>query len=146
MFSSMRRGLKSIDFYQAVPSELSEGTVSGACISITSITLLIVLVSVSIINFTSPKKGSDLIVDQEHLDQKLRVNLDISFSKYPCSMLSLDVENILKVHDVNIGQTISKFNLPDMTPFIETEDWTEKKKRVSEDFKSNKGCRMKGTF
>lgn len=65
----------------------------------------------------SPIKGSDLIVDQEHLDQKLRVNLDISFPKYPCSMLSLDVENILKVHDVNIGNTVHKFNLPDMTPF-----------------------------
>lgn len=34
MFSSFRRGLKSIDFYQAVPSEYSEGTISGACISI----------------------------------------------------------------------------------------------------------------
>lgn len=33
-----------------------------------------------------------------------------------------------------------------MTLFTETEDREEKKRRVTEDFKSNKGCRMKGTF
>lgn len=60
----------------------------------------------------SPREGSDLIVDSEHLDQKLRVNIDISFPKYPCSMLSLDIENILKVHEVNIGDTIRKYSLP----------------------------------
>lgn len=60
----MRRGLKSIDFYQAVPSELSEGTISGACISVVSIALLVTLITISVINFMNPRKGSDLIVDQ----------------------------------------------------------------------------------
>jgi hypothetical protein len=44
MFSSFRRSLKAIDFYQAVPSEYSEGTISGACISIAAISLLLVLI------------------------------------------------------------------------------------------------------
>lgn len=105
-----------------------------------------ILIFISVVNFTNPKKGSDLIVDQEHLDQKLKVNMDISFPKYPCSMLSLDIENILKVHEVNVGNTIQKFNLPDMTLFIETDNREEKKIRVRTDFKSDKGCRMKGTF
>lgn len=117
MFSGMRRGLKSIDFYQAVPSDLSEGTVSGACISIVVISVLGALVGITCYNFTQPLVGSDLIVDQEHLDQKLKVNIDISFPSYPCSMLSLDIENILKVHEVNVGGTISKYNLPENTPF-----------------------------
>lgn len=38
--------------------------------------------------------------------------MDISFPKYPCSMLSLDIENILKVHEVNVGKTILKYTLP----------------------------------
>ena len=122
MFSGMRRGLKSIDFYQAVPSELSEGTISGACISMVSITFLLILLISAIIEFTNPYLTSDLIVDQKHLDQKLKVNIDIEFPKYPCSMLSLDIENILKVHEVNIGNTIKKYNLPGMDPFVETND------------------------
>lgn len=102
MFSGLRQGLKQIDFYQAVPSELSEGTVSGACISITSIAVLTMLVFNTVVSHFRPQYGSDMIIDHEHLDQKLRVNIDISFPKYPCSMLSLDVENILKVHEVNV--------------------------------------------
>lgn len=73
----MRRGLKSIDFYQAVPSELSEGTISGACISIVSISMLVVLLASAIMNFTEPRRISDMIVDQKHLNQKLKVNIDI---------------------------------------------------------------------
>ena len=91
MFSGLRQGLKQIDFYQAVPSELSEGTVSGACISITAIVVLSVLIFDTVIYHMKPRFGSDLIIDHEHLDQKLKVNIDISFPKYPCSMLSLDV-------------------------------------------------------
>jgi hypothetical protein len=67
MFSSLKKGLRSIDFYQAVPSDISEGTVSGACISVVSIGVLIFLCVMSIINFAAPKIDSDLIIDQKHL-------------------------------------------------------------------------------
>ena len=91
MFSSFKSSLKTIDFYQAVPSEVSEGTISGACISITSIVTLAVLTIMSIVNFSSPKIDSDLIIDQKHLAQKLKVHIDIEFPRYPCSFLSLDI-------------------------------------------------------
>lgn len=55
MFSGLRKGLKSIDFYQAVPSELSEGTVSGACISIVSIGVLTLLITMTVLNHFRPK-------------------------------------------------------------------------------------------
>jgi hypothetical protein len=77
MFSRLKRGLKTIDFYQAVPSEYSEGTVSGACISVVSIGLLLFLTVMSIYNFASPKIDSDLIIDQKHLTEKLKVFIDI---------------------------------------------------------------------
>ena len=77
MFSGFRRGLKAIDFYQAVPSEYSEGTISGACISIAAISLLIFLVTSAVLEFQQPSVDSDLIIDQKHLDQKLTVHIDI---------------------------------------------------------------------
>ena len=77
MFSSFKKGLRSIDFYQAVPSEYSEGTVSGACISVVSISVLVFLTIMSVVNFVQPKMDSDLIIDQRHLAEKLRVFIDI---------------------------------------------------------------------
>lgn len=108
--------------------------------------MLLTLLTVTILNFLSPMQVSDLIVDQKHLDQKLKVNIDIEFPKYPCSMLSLDIENILKVHEVNIGGGIRKYKLPEMEPFEETNDRAEKYRRIKEDFTSGKGCRMMGWF
>ena len=77
-----------------------------------AITILLGLIIITITENVYPRRSTDLIVDQVHLDQKLKVNMDISFPRYPCSMLSLDIENILKVHEVNIGGTIQKYNLP----------------------------------
>ena len=77
MFSSFKKGLRSLDFYQAVPSEYSEGTVSGACISVVSISVLVFLTIMSVVNFVQPKMDSDLIIDQRHLAEKLRVFIDI---------------------------------------------------------------------
>jgi hypothetical protein len=113
MFSSFKKGLRSIDFYQAVPSEYSEGTVSGACISVSSIALLLFLCIMSFINFNAPKIDSDLIIDQKHLAEKLKVHIDIEFPRYPCSFLSLDVENILKVHLVNVHDNLQKITIPE---------------------------------
>jgi hypothetical protein len=113
MFSSFKKGLRSIDFYQAVPSEYSEGTVSGACISVSSISLLLFLCVMSFINFNAPKIDSDLIIDQKHLAEKLKVYIDIEFPRYPCSFLSLDVENILKVHLVNVHDNLQKITIPE---------------------------------
>jgi len=56
----------------------------------------------SVLEFWEVKIDSDLIIDQKHLAQKLKVHIDIAFPRYPCSFLSLDVENILKVHLVNV--------------------------------------------
>jgi len=67
MFLNFKKGLKSIDFYQAIPSEYSEGTMSGACLSVVSLSLLAFLCIMSIVNFLEPKMDSDLIIDQKHL-------------------------------------------------------------------------------
>ena len=62
-------------------------------------------------------------------------------------MLSLDIENILKVHKVNIGETIKKYELPGDVLYDDSHmPRNEKKAKIEQDFKSGKGCRMKGYF
>lgn len=147
MFSSLKRGLRSIDFYQAVPSEYSEGTVSGACISMVSIGLLVVLSFLSIINFQAPQVDSDLIIDQKHLAEKLKVTIDIEFPMYPCALLSLDIENILKVHLVNIEDNLQKIVIPDMAIYSDARlNDDQRLQQVIKQLKEQKGCRMKGFF
>lgn len=75
------------------------------------------------------------------------MNIDIEFPRYACSMLSLDVENVLKVHKVNIGETVKKYEMPGNILYNDknmTHD--EKKARILSDFKGGKGCRMTGWF
>lgn len=98
-------------------------------------------------NFTAPKIDSDLIIDQKHLAEKLKVHIDIEFPRYPCSFLSLDVENILKVHLVNVQDNLQKITLPEQQIYRDdrmSDD--EKINRIIEDINGKKGCRMKGFF
>ncbi len=147
MFLQLRKGLRTIDFYQAVPTDYTEGTVSGACISLISISLLILLALFSLLKFMQPRIDSDLIIDQKHLAEKLLVNIDISFKYFPCSLLSLDIQNDLKVHEVNIGGSIQKYSLPENQIYNdEGMSGAQKEERAKKDFREHKGCRMKGTF
>lgn len=112
MFSSFNRRLKSIDFYQAVESDVSEGTACGGWISLSFTIFLIIMLVATSIEFFEGHYKSDLIIDQKHITEKLKVHIDIEFPSYPCAWLSLDIENNLKVHEINIGDTIKKFTLP----------------------------------
>lgn len=101
----------------------------------------------SVLNFTAPKIDSDLIIDQKHLAEKLRVYIDIEFPRYPCSFLSLDVENILKVHLVNVQDNLKKTTLPERQEYRDDRmSDQEKLAKVIEDINAKRGCRMTGFF
>jgi hypothetical protein len=68
----IRRGLKGIDFYKNIPSDYKEGTVAGACISIISISALIILAFSAISTYMTPVKVNDLIIDEKHVLDQLK--------------------------------------------------------------------------
>lgn len=47
-------------------------------------------------------------VDNSSSHLKLKVNLDISFPKIPCDILSLDVMDIMGNHQMNVGGNLKK--------------------------------------
>lgn len=71
----IRRSLRGIDFYKNVPSEYKEGTVAGAIISFISITCLIVLSLSAISSYMTPTKINDLIIDEKHVEDKLKYSV-----------------------------------------------------------------------
>jgi hypothetical protein len=73
--------------------------------------------------------------------------MDIEFPRYPCSFLSLDVENILKVHKVNVEDSMQKTVLPDQQLYSDHDlNDDQKLQRIIQDIESKKGCRVKGSF
>lgn len=47
-------------------------------------------------------------VDNSSSHSKLKVNMDISFPKIPCDILSLDVMDIMGNHQMNVGGNLKK--------------------------------------
>ena len=75
------------------------------------------------------------------------MNIDIEFPRYPCSFLSLDVENILKVHLVNIEEGLTKVSIPEGNIYNDKHmNDDQKVDRIVADIEGKKGCRMKGFF
>ena len=64
----MGRLLKSIDFYQSVSSDVSQGTIYGATITIVSTLVFLFLAIGAVIQFMTPSYKSDLIIDKKNFE------------------------------------------------------------------------------
>lgn len=92
----------------------------------------------------TPQIYSDIIVDAKHSQDKLRVNIDIEFPYFSCALLSLDLENVLKLHLVNHVANLTKYTFPDNQPF--NNEGKGNRERFEEDLKNGVGCRVAGFF
>jgi len=55
---------------------------------------------------------SNMLVDVSHQDNdKLNINVDIVFPKMPCDLLSLDVQDVMGTHIVDISGSLMKNEL-----------------------------------
>jgi hypothetical protein len=59
-------------------------------------------------------------------------------------LLSLDLENVLKLHLVNIAGNLSKLTIPNNEPFVN--DARSHKDRFMDDLNNGIGCRVVGFF
>jgi hypothetical protein len=103
---SLANKLKSIDVYKRMPKELSEGTISGALVSIVSIAFIIVLFLYELNIFLSHTTSTEMHVDTGHAGGKIRVNIDIVMPRMPCAIISVDLMDIMGKHEVNMGKEL----------------------------------------
>ena len=54
---------------------------------------------------------SDMLVDITHHDDRLNINIDIIFPRIPCDILSLDVQDVMGTHIVDIAGSLFKKRL-----------------------------------
>jgi hypothetical protein len=52
-----------------------------------------------------------MLVDISHHDDRLNINIDVVFPKVPCEILSLDVQDIMGTHIVDIAGSLFKKKL-----------------------------------
>eukprot|EP00474_Spongospora_subterranea_P001139 CRZ01597.1 hypothetical protein [Spongospora subterranea] len=121
---SFIRGLKRFDVYREVPSDLTEPTVAGASISIFAFVIIGILFLSEFFSFLSTETVNTMFVDPspDGHQMTLAVNMDISMLALPCSILSVDVQDVMGSHQTDVGGELVKTRLdhhgnPKLEPF-----------------------------
>jgi hypothetical protein len=80
--------------------------------------VLAILCLSEISKYVSVETKSDMLVDISHHDDRLNINVDIVFPKMPCELLSLDVQDVMGTHIVDIAGSLFKRRLSQKGEFI----------------------------
>jgi len=103
--------IKSFDVYRKLPSDLTEPTVSGAIVSVASTLIMLTLFLTEVNEFFKVQTVSETFIDIERGSDKLTVNIDIHFPKLICDLVSLDTQDIMGSHYVNVKGKLRKIRL-----------------------------------
>ena len=106
--------MKSFDLFQKVTVDnASKSTLSGALISLAAISIMLYVVLKSLNEyFFIPLIQKDSIIFQDK-QQTLTIpyNIGITFKELPCSIISVDQEDLIGHHRLNIAETVNKIPL-----------------------------------
>ena len=117
---------KNFDIFRKMPRDLTEPTCCGALVSIVCTIVLVILTTYEVNGFINASSRSDLIIDLSHRDDFVTVNIDVTFPKMPCDVLSLDVEDILGTHRTDVMGELFKRRLSKDGKVVSTENAMEK--------------------
>lgn len=70
--------------------------------------ILVGLSLTEVARYLNVETKTDMLVDISHTDDKLEINIDITFPRFPCEILSLDVQDVMGTHHMNIEGGIVK--------------------------------------
>lgn len=108
--------------YKKLPRDLTEPTLSGAMVSIVSLIIMAILFISELNAYIEIDETSEMYVDVGHASDKIRVNLDMEFPRFPCDILSLDAQDIMGSHHVNLEGDLKKIRLDQNQKVMETID------------------------
>ncbi|XP_060075500.1 endoplasmic reticulum-Golgi intermediate compartment protein 1-like [Ylistrum balloti] len=122
----MQFDIRRFDIYRKVPKDLTQPTITGACISISSVLFILFLFLSELSLFISHETVSELTVeDPVKHSEKIPVFLNITLPNLKCEYLGLDIQDDMGRHEVGFQDNTQKFELT-----------TE----------STEGCRMESHF
>jgi len=112
---SFLKKVKTFDVYRDIPKELTEQTFTGAIVSVLSIMAMVYLFLAEFWNFLTPELHFQMYVDS-HIDTgnshaMLRININISVPAVPCSVVSVDAQDVMGAHVLDVGGELRKTRL-----------------------------------
>ena len=142
-----------LDIFRKMPKDLTEPTFFGALVSLICTVVLAMLCITEVGRFLSYQTKSDMLVDISHHDDRLNINLDIIFPKMPCDVLSLDVQDVMGTHVVDISGSLFKKKLSKEGEVLSSTSALDQihnrmdlLNKVKEEIDAKQGCQLKGYF
>ena len=62
-------------------------------------------------SFLEIKTSSNMIVDLNRGGSKLTINMDIELINLPCSIISIDLQDVMGAHSVNLEGSVTRMRL-----------------------------------
>jgi len=155
---------KALDVYRKLPSDYLQPTYSGATLSIISTVIMVMLFLSELRSYMEVKTSSEMFIDINRGGDKLIINIDIMMYRLPCMILSLDIQDVMGSHSVNVHGTLHKDFLdlngntlsstvhptkPHDAVHHEHHDGDEEQpeyEEVKKAIQDKEGCRLYGTF
>ncbi|EGD79796.1 intermediate compartment protein 3 [Salpingoeca rosetta] len=111
--------LRNLDAYPKTLEDFRVKTFSGAAISIVAILLIVVLFTSELVYYLSTEVEPELFVDTSR-DEKMRINVDVTFHKMACAFLHLDIMDVSGENELDVEHDIFKQRLTETgTPIYE---------------------------
>lgn len=106
----VRKFAANLDMYRRVPGDLMEGTKRGGVVSTMAVFIMASLIFLETRSFFSSTLITDLKLDVDNDEKRLRVNFNITMLDMRCDFVSVDTVSQLGTNQ-NITQHVTKWNL-----------------------------------
>lgn len=116
------KALKRLDLYRKVPRDLSEPTLSGAAVSLCTVALALYLFATELLVFVQRQWESEMFIDESKTEEKIQINMDITFPVMPCELLSFDAQDVMGSHEVDAHGNLYKERLTSKGDVIAREE------------------------
>ncbi|XP_053406768.1 endoplasmic reticulum-Golgi intermediate compartment protein 1-like isoform X2 [Mercenaria mercenaria] len=112
----MQFDIRRFDIYRKVPKDLTQPTLTGACISICSVLFMLYLFLSELAGFLQHEVVSELVVDDPvKYSEKIPVFLNITLMNTKCEFVGLDIQDDMGRHEVGFQDNTEKIPQNDDT-------------------------------
>ncbi|KAG4302564.1 hypothetical protein PCANB_001174 [Pneumocystis canis] len=112
-----RAGFRRFDAFSKTIEDAQIKTINGGLITILSIIIIFVLISFEWCDYRRIIVLSELTIDRTR-SEKLQINLNLTFPKMPCSILSLDIMDVSGELQTDVSHNVVKNRLDKNGIFI----------------------------
>jgi hypothetical protein len=138
--------IRSFDVFQKISVEnITKPTLIGSLLSLSAIGIILFLFVREILDLFTPTitRNSDVIQDSE-IHAKINVNLSVNIPFVPCNLISVDQEDSIGNHRMDVSDTLHKFNM-EANGHISTYDTKKNSlEKLQDSITANIGCRIEG--